>query len=403
MGVQFVSVAVGWELFERTEDPWALGLIGLVQVIPALLLAVPSGTLADRFPRRNIVMVAQVLMGLFALGLALVSALQAPVWLVFALLVVNASARALSNPAATTILVQIVDRRYFVQAQAWQASGGKLAQVAGPALGGVLIALTGTAAWTYVVAAITQLAFAISVVGLPIIRHVPLGGTSGVAELFAGVQFIRRTPIFLAAITMDLFAFMLGGAVTLMPIFAREILLVGPAGLGALRAAPAVGALLAALIATRLPPFRRPGRVLLLVVVGFGISTVAFGLSENMMVSLICLTLLGGFDSISAVIRQTLMQMITPDRLRGRVSAINGLFTNASSELGALESGATAALFGPIISVVSGGLGAMAVVGIVAWACPALARIGALHTLHPAEEEPETGQSQGAEPDPVKA
>jgi MFS family permease len=395
MGMQFVSVAVGWELYERTENAWALGLIGVVQVAPALLLAVPSGSLADRFPRRNIAMVAQILMGCFTLGLAVVSWSAAPVGLIYTLLVVNAMARALSGPASSTILAQILDRRQFANAQAWQVSGLKVAQIGGPAIGGLLIALTGAAVLAYVGAAIGHFVFASALSRLPAIRTAPASGTQGTSDVFAGVRFIRQTPIFFAAMTLDLFAFMFGGAVALMPIFARDILQVGPAGLGMLRAAPAVGALLAALLATRLPPWQRPGRVLLLVVAGFGLATVGFGLSENLLVSLVCLALVGAFDSFSMVIRQMLMQIITPDRLRGRVTAINGLFTNMSNELGALESGATAALFGPIISVVGGGVGAVAVVGIVALACPALARIGPLHALHPDEpDEVVTDSSQ---------
>jgi MFS family permease len=393
MGAQFVSVAVGWELYERTDDPWALGMIGVAQMVPTLLMALPSGTLADRFPRRNVAMVAQLLGGCFVLGLGLVSLVGAPVLAVYALLAINAAARALSAPSTTTILAQMLSRRQFASAQAWQLTGLKVAQVSGPAVGGLVIALTGAAAPCYVLAALGQFVFAGALARLPAIQPAPSRGPHSPGDLFAGIGFIRRSPVFLAAMTLDLFAMLLGGAVALMPIFARDILHVGPAGLGMLRTAPAVGALAAALLATRLPPWQRPGRVLLLVVAGFGLSTFGFGLSGDLSLSLVCLALVGAFDSISMVIRQTLMQIITPDRLRGRVTAINGIFTNASNELGALESGATAALFGPVISVAGGGLGALAVVLIVALAYPALARIGPLHTLHPDEpDEPDQAE-----------
>lgn len=385
LGAQFVTIAAGWELYERTGDAWALGLVGAFQIAPALLLALPAGGLADRFPRRHIVMLAQLLMGLVSFGLALVSWSGAPTALLYALLTLNAAGRALSAPAAATILAQIIDRRQFANAQAWLISSLKLATIAGPALAGLLIALTGSAGSTYALAGLGQLTFAAILTRLPVVRPDPTAAPGRARELLAGVGFIRRTPIFLAAITLDLFAMLLGGAFALLPIFARDLLEIGPAGLGLLRAAPAGGALLAALLATRLPPWQRPGQVLLLAVVGFGLATVGFGLAREVWLSLVCLFLVGGFDSVSMVIRQTLQQMITPDGLRGRVAAINGLFVTMSSELGSLESGATAALFGPVVSVVSGGLGALAVVAAIATWCPALARIGPLHRLGPAD------------------
>ena len=204
-----------------------------------------------------------------------------------------------------------------------------------------------------------------------------------------GSRFIRRNPIYLAAITLDLFGVLFGGAVALLPIFARDILEIGPTGLGILRAAPALGALAAAVLVARRPPWQRPGRVLLLVVAGFGLATIGFGLSRNVVLSLVCLFLTGAFDSVSMVIRSTLQPMITPDRLRGRVAAVEHMFIGFSNELGAFESGAVAALVGPIFSVVSGGTATLIVVAVVALAWPALGRIGPLHTLRPLEPEDE--------------
>jgi len=228
--------------------------------------------------------------------------------------------------------------------------------------------------------------FVLLLAGLTAIRPLRRAGRGGARDLFAGLGFIRRSPVFLAAITLDLFAVLFGGAVALLPIFAKDVLEVGPTGLGMLRAAPALGALVTALIVARGVTWARPGLLLLLVVAGFGLATIGFGLSRNIVLSLACLFLTGAFDSISMVIRDTLAQMITPDHLRGRVAAVEHTFVGFSNELGAFESGATAALFGPIVSVVGGGIGTIVVVLVVALAWPALARIGPLHTLAPAEE-----------------
>ena len=389
MGMQFVQVAVGWELYERTGDAWALGLVGLVQIAPALVLMIPAGNAADRFPRRNVAMAAHTLAGLAALGLAAVSWLSAPVELVYGLLMLSGGARAFAAPSIAALLPQILKPRQFANANAWLVSSFQLASVTGPAVGGLLIAVSGAATSSYLVAAAGQFVFVGMLATLPMVAPPPGGGRRSVRDLFAGVAFIRRTPIFLAAITLDLFAVLLGGAVALLPVFAKDILQIGPAGLGLLRSAPPLGAMTAALVATRLRPWERPGRVLLLMVTGFGIATIGFGLSRDLVLSLACLFFIGAFDSISMVIRQTLQQVITPDRLRGRVAAVHSLFTGLSNELGAFESGLTAALFGPIISVVGGGIGTLVVVTVVALSYPALARIGPLHTLRPTEAEAE--------------
>lgn len=201
--------------------------------------------------------------------------------------------------------------------------------------------------------------------------------------MLAGLSFVSRSPVFLAAITLDLFAVLFGGAVALLPIFAKDILQVGPEGLGLLRAAPAAGALTMALVTTQLAPWERPGRTLLVAVAGFGLAMVGFGFSRSLALSLLCLFITGVCDNISVVIRLTLEQMITPDALRGRVSAVKHVFVSMSNEIGAFESGVTAALFGPVASVVGGGLATVGVVGLVMWAWPPLARLGPLHTLRP--------------------
>jgi predicted MFS family arabinose efflux permease len=236
-----------------------------------------------------------------------------------------------------------------------------------------------------VVAAIGQLFFIAMLRTLPARLPPRSQQKRSTSEIFAGFTFVRRNPLFLAAITLDLFAVLFGGAIALLPIYAKDILQVGPAGLGWLRAAPGLGAMSMALVTTRLHPWPRPGRVLLIAVIGFGLATIGFGLSRSFPFSLFCLYLTGVFDNISVVIRLTLEQTITPDHLRGRVSAINYVFVGFSNEFGAFESGATAALFGPTLSVVGGGIATLLVVALVRTAWPTLSRIGPLHTLRSQE------------------
>jgi Transmembrane secretion effector len=255
--------------------------------------------------------------------------------------------------------------------------------VSGPAVGGLLIAATGSATVPFLMAAVGQLIFIAMLRQLPVLQPIRSESRRTPSDIFAGFTFVRRNPLFLAAITLDLFAVLFGGAIALLPIYAKDILQVGPAGLGWLRAAPGLGAMSMALITTRLRPWRHPGRVLLFAVVGFGLATIGFGLSRLFVVSLACLYLTGVFDNLSVVIRLTLEQTITPDHLRGRVSAINYVFVGFSNEFGAFESGATAALFGPTLSVAGGGIATLLVVLIVHLKWPNLGRIGPLHTLRP--------------------
>jgi MFS family permease len=385
MGVQVMTTAVGWQLYERTGDPWSLGLVGLFELLPVLVLMLPAGNAADRFPRRHIAMFAHALVALAAVGLALVSLLGAPIWAIYALLVVFGAARAFASPSVGTLMPQLLKPEQFANVNAWLSSSFELASITGPALGGGLIALFGDATWAYVIAAAGQVTFIALLFRLPVKAPPPLVEKHRAADVFAGFTFIRRNPVFLAAITLDLFAVLLGGAVALLPVFAKDILAAGPVGLGALRAAPSLGALTMALVQTRLPPWKRSGRALLITVAGFGLATIGFGLSENLILSLVCLFLTGAFDSVSVVIRLTLEQVLTPDRLRGRVSALHYVFIGFSNELGGFESGATAALFGPVASVVGGGLGTLVVVGVVALIWPALGRLGPLTSLVPPE------------------
>ena len=382
-GWQMINVAVGWWLYERTGDAWALGLVGAVELAPVLLLMVVAGNAADRYPRRNIAIVAHGLLAAVAIGLAWVTFSDGPIWAIYSLLALIGTARAFASPSVNTILPQLLAPAEFANANAWLSSTFQLAAITGPAVGGVLIAMTGGAAVPFALAALGQIIFVALLWTMPVRMPPPASGRRSARDVFAGFRFVRDNPLFLAAITLDLFAVLFGGAVALLPIFAKDILGVGPAGLGWLRAAPGVGALAMALVTTRLPPWQRPGRALLLVVGGFGLAMIGFGLSRSFVLSMACLFLTGVFDNVSVVIRLTLEQMITPDHLRGRVSAINYVFIGFSNEFGAFESGATAALVGPTLSVVGGGLATLIVVAIVRAVWPQLLRIGPLHTLVP--------------------
>jgi MFS family permease len=380
-----INVAVGWLLYERTGSAWALGLIGLVELAPALFLMVPAGNAADRYPRRTIGIGAHTLLAAAALGLSLVSWLDGPTWAIYVCLGVVGIGRSFSSPSVNTILPQLLAPAEFANANAWLATTYQLASITGPAAGGLLIAVTGTATVPFIAAMCGQLLFALVLSTMP--KVTPAAGQQRRTEdIFAGFRFVRANRLFLSAITLDLFAVLFGGAVALLPIFAKDILEVGPAGLGWLRAAPGIGAMSMALVTTRLKPWRRPGVAMLWTVAGFGLATIGFGLSRSFALSMACLFLTGVFDNISVVIRLTLEQMITPDHLRGRVSAINYVFIGFSNEFGAFESGATAALVGPTLSVVGGGIATLLVVLAVRALWPELTRIGPLHTLAPATD-----------------
>jgi MFS family permease len=382
-GWQIISVAVGWQLYERTGDAWALGLVGIAELTPVFLLMVVAGNAADRYPRRNVGIFAHSVLTVAALGLALVSWLDGPTPIIYLLLMLVGTARAFAAPSVNTILPQILEPMVFANANAWLSSMFQLAAVSGPAVGGLVIAATGSATVPFLMAALGPIFFILMLRLIPVRQPARTASRHTASEVFAGFTFVRRNPLFLAAITLDLFAVLFGGAVALLPIYAKDILQVGPAGLGWLRAAPGLGAMTMALVTTRLQPWQHPGRVLLGAVVGFGLATIGFGLSRSFPLSLACLYLTGVFDNLSVVIRLTLEQTITPDHLRGRVSAINYVFVGFSNEFGAFESGATAALFGPTISVAGGGLATLLVVAIVSMKWPSLGSIGPLHTLRP--------------------
>lgn len=383
LGEAMVSVGVGWELYERTGDAFALGLVGLVQVIPVILLSLPAGYIVDRYDRKLITLVSQVVLIICSLALALISLTQGSLVVLYAILTVIGVARAFNNPAEGALTPQTVPPEHYFNASTWSSSIWQMSAIAGPALGGLIIALTNSAAMVYLTNAF---AGAVLVITLLMLRLKPADYTPTeeppLKALRAGWSFVRNTQVILASISLDMFAVLLGGATFLLPVFAKDILNTDATGLGLLRAAPSIGALAMALFLSRRPPFKRAGRTLLWAVAGFGVATIAFGISTSFWLSLIMLALTGALDNISVVIRHTLVLTRTPDDMRGRVNAVNSMFIGASNELGGFQSGVAAALLGPVGAVVIGGIGTLAVVGAVARLSPQLRRMGELHQDH---------------------
>jgi MFS family permease len=335
--------------------------------------------------RKHIVLVTQTVMGLGAAMLALLSAQQGALELVYVTLALIGTATAFYDPASSSLVSQTVPAEVFANAATWSSSSWQLAAVTGPALGGFIIALTGHATAVYIFDAIASGIYFCLLFFLHDRQVTRTDETPSFRSLAAGVGFVWRTKIILAAITLDLFAVLLGGATTLLPIYAEDILHVGPVGLGWLRAAPSIGAVVMALSLAHLPPIKRTGWTLLVAVAGFGLATIVFGVSRAFPLSFLMLVLLGGLDDISVVIRSTLLLLRTPDEMRGRIAAINSVFVGSSNQLGGFESGLAAALFGPILAVVGGGIGTILVVIAVALIWPEMRRLG---TLSPAELQP---------------
>ncbi|MCP6757577.1 MAG: MFS transporter [Fischerella sp. CENA71] len=378
-GSQMQTVAIGWELYERTNSAMILGGVGLAQVLPMIALTLIAGHVADKSDRKHTMLLSIILLVLCSLALAFISYSQGTVVLVYSCLLLTGVARAFLKPASDALMWQLIPVSAFTNAATWNSTSFQLATVIGPALGGFAIAALGSATGVYVLAAIASfLCFALTV-AIKEQKTTFAKEPISLKALSAGAKFVWQNQVILAAITLDMFAVLLGGAVALLPIFAKDILQVGPVELGYLQAAPSIGALIMAVALAHLPPLRKAGPALLWSVVGFGIVTIIFGLSRWFWLSLLMLALSGALDSISVVIRHTLVQIRTPDHLRGRVAAINSVFISASNELGGFESGLTAALFGPVISVVGGGIGTIIVVIATAMIWPEIRKLGALH------------------------
>ncbi|MEP6691789.1 MAG: MFS transporter [Gemmatimonadaceae bacterium] len=375
LGLQMQEIAIGWELYERTHSTLALGLVGLVLILPVIAFALPAGHVVDRFDRRRVLLIALSLYVLASAGLAIVSATRAPVWMVYALLLLNGTATAFQSPAKSAYFAQTVPREHLANGMTWSSFTWQLASVLGPAAGGAVIGIAKSATPAFVLGGAASLLFATAIA---FTRSRPTERTTVARDrrdFLAGLHYVLKTKVILATLTLDMFAVLLGGATSLLPVFAKDILRVGPTGLGWLAAAPAMGAVLVAIALAYRKPMRNAGRTLMAAVIGFGGATIVFGLSRSFWLSIAMLVTIGGLDMISVVIRATLVPLLTPDDMRGRVAAINGVFIGTSNELGGFESGALASLIGPVGAVVFGGIGTIVtVIGVgVLW--PELRRL----------------------------
>jgi MFS family permease len=375
---EMLSVAVGWQVYEITKRPLDLGLVGLAQFLPIAFLFLVAGHVADRFDRRRVLLACYCASG-FCAGSLLILALRGVhhVYPIYAVLVLLGVARCFNGPVSRSLLPQLVPEKDFVNAVAWASSIYQCAIVLGPSLGGVVYAVSRGPATVYalVMGAAIAAAFSTMKIKLQPIARKPEPMTW--KTTLAGLHYIWREKLILGAISLDLFAVLLGGAVALLPVYAREILVIGPWGLGILRSAPAAGAACMAIFIAHKPLGRRAGATMFWCVAGFGAATILFGLSRSLALSLLALFLVGATDMVSVIVRQMLMQIGTPDEMRGRVNAVDMIFIGASNELGQFESGITAQWFGAVPAVVLGGLGTLLVTGLWAWSFPELRRAGA--------------------------
>lgn len=371
VAIQIQSVGVGWLVYDITRSPLSLGLVGLAEFLPAVSLALLTGHVADQHDRRAILAVCYFITTLSSLGLLACAwfEIREVSW-IYALILVFGVTRAFANPANQALLPNTVPREHLGNAIAWNSTAWQIATILGPAIGGVLYLIGDRVVFA---AAAVAFAASLALYGAIHVRPAAPGRVDiNWGRVLAGIHFIRSRPVVLGAISLDLFAVLLGGATALLPVYARDILVVGPWGLGLLRTMPAVGALVTALWLTYRPLTRRTGRRMFQAVAIFGVATIGFGVSRNLALSMGCLAILGAADMVSVFIRQTLVQIETPDEMRGRVSAVNSVFIGASNELGEFESGIVAAAIGTVASVVVGGIGTLLVAALWAWWFPAL-------------------------------
>jgi len=378
VGSQILEVAVGWDLYQRTGSAMTLGWVGLVSAIPIIVLALPAGHIADRFDRRYVMISMQALNTLCAVALGVLSYYKGDLSAIYSVLFLAAVAKALGWPARSALVPSLVPAEVFPNAIAWNTSGFQIAATTGPALGGFIIAHNANHLAAYFVTAMCGVVFIISIFFIRAHRVRASREPATLKSVAAGVRFVFENQIILAIITLDLFAVLLGGATYILPIFAKNILAVGATGFGWLRASGAFGAFFGAIMMAHLPPMKRAGRALLLAVTGFGVATIIFGLSTSFWLSMAMLFMTGVFDNVSVMVRHTLVQVLTPDAMRGRVSAVNNIFIGASNELGGFESGLTTRLFGPVISVVGGGIGTILVVIATGVIWPQVRKFGSL-------------------------
>jgi MFS family permease len=378
---QLQAVVVGWQVYAITHDPLSLGLMGLAEALPFIALSLPAGYVADRWNRRTIAVCSLGVLAACAGALVAFSATpglleRAGVRPIYAIIFISGIARSLLQPARQAFGAEIIPRSMYENAITWRSSTWQTAAVVGPAVGGLLYGFAGPVV-SYAVGAV-MMTFAL--VGFLMIRYLPgereLDGVPILAGLVTGLRFVWREPVILAALSLDLFSVFLGGAEALLPVFASEILNVGPQGLGILRAAPAAGAVLMGVYLAHRGPIERAGRAMLIAVATFAVAIIGFGLSKSFLLSLALLTVSGMADNVSVVIRSTLLQLLTPPEMLGRVSAVNSVFIGSSNELGAFESGVMARLLGAVPAVVLGGTASLAVVVITARVVPRLRQLG---------------------------
>ena len=398
LGQQMFTLALGWEIYERTRESsygaLALGLVGLTQMVPMFLFTLPAGHVADNYNRKRIVVLMTAVIAAVSLGVAVISTLRAPVSWIYLCLFIGATARTFMWAANAAFLPHLVARKDFSRAVNWSSAVFQLSCIVGPAMAGAIIAWmarhhsASPAALIYVINALASLVFCAFISMVRRQHTVTVKEPMTLQALLTGFKFVYASKIILGIITLDMFAVFLGGATALLPIYARDVLFVGPTGLGFLQAALPMGSLLCVFILNHRPPLQKAGRAMLWAVAAFGLATIAFGFSTWFWFSLLLLFTCGAVDNISVVVRHTLVQMLTPDDKRGRVSAVNNLFISTSNELGGFESGTVAQIFGPtmghtivtgaVIAVVSGGIGTMIVVGAVALIWPQIRRYGKL-------------------------
>jgi MFS family permease len=384
-GQQMLTVAVGWEIYERTGSSLALGLVGLTAFLPQVVMTLPAGHVADAYDRKKVIVAMQAVLAMTSLGLAVISWWQAPVWWIYVCLSVAGVARTFLWAASASFLPQLVERKEFPLAMTWSSSTFQFSAVTGPAAGGALIALTHSAVMVYVANALAAV-LCLAMVSLVRAHHklAPKEKFSK-ATVLGGFHFVFNHRIILGAITLDLFAVLFGGATALLPVYAKDILHVGPQGLGILQAALPTGSVSCAFLMAHRPPMLKAGRSLIFAVTVFGLATIGFGFSPWFWLSLLMLFICGFADNISVIVRHTLVQLLTPDEMRGRVSSVNNLFIGTSNEAGAFESGLVSSLSNPVFSVVSGGVATILVVAAVAWYWPEIPRFGRLVQLEDEE------------------
>src|ERR1700682_6154924 len=373
------AVAVGWQLYGLTHRPLDLGLVGLAQFLAGILLFLVAGHTADRFPRKNILQFCMAGYALVPLLLAVftLSGFRA-VYPIYLVLLLNGTGRAFSMPASQALLPTLVPKEHFANAVAWSSSWFQMATIFAPMAGGLIYGMTGSPLPVYACSAVLYLAAFLSVSRIQMKAVTRTAKAAAPEMVFEGLRYIWKNKFVLGAISLDLFAVLLGGAVALLPVYAREILNVGAFGLGILRSAPGMGAIVMALVLAHHPLGRRQGTTMLWRVFGFGVFLGVFGVSRSVAVSVVALACLGACDTVSVVVRSTMVQLRTPDHMRGRVSAVNMVFIGASNEVGQFESGITAQWFGTVPAVVLGGGVTIAIVVLWSWLFPALRRVDKL-------------------------